>query len=73
MWSNGHLKSVYFLMLCKISIEIIRKMEYYNSCEGGVFVKVCGERMRALRESMNYSQMKFAETFGIGQIGRAHV
>lgn len=30
-------------------------------------MKICGERMRALRESMNYSQMKVAEIFGIGQ------
>ena len=30
-------------------------------------MNVCGERIRALRESMNYSQVKFAETFGIGQ------
>lgn len=30
-------------------------------------MKVCGERMRALRESMNYSQMKVAEIFGVGQ------
>lgn len=34
---------------------------------GGVAVKICGERMRVLRESMNYSQMKVAEIFGIGQ------
>lgn len=30
-------------------------------------MKVCGERLRALRESINCSQMKFAELFGIGQ------
>ena len=30
-------------------------------------MKVCGERLRALRESINYSQMKFAELFEIGQ------
>ena len=30
-------------------------------------MKVFGERIRSLRESMNYSQVKFAETFGIGQ------
>ena len=30
-------------------------------------MKIFGERIRALRESMNYSQVKFAETFGIGQ------
>ncbi len=30
-------------------------------------MKICGERIRALRESMNYSQMKFADIFGIGQ------
>ena len=30
-------------------------------------MNVCGERIRALRESMNYSQMKFADIFEIGQ------
>ena len=30
-------------------------------------MKIFGERIRSLRESMNYSQVKFAETFGIGQ------
>jgi len=30
-------------------------------------MKIFGERIRALRESMNFSQVKFAETFGIGQ------
>ena len=30
-------------------------------------MNVCGERIRALRESMNYSQMKFANLFDIGQ------
>ena len=30
-------------------------------------MNVCGERLRALRESMNYSQMKFADIFEIGQ------
>ena len=30
-------------------------------------MKICGERIRALRESMNYSQMKVAEIFDIGQ------
>lgn len=30
-------------------------------------LKICGERLRALRESVNYSQMKVAELFGIGQ------
>ena len=30
-------------------------------------MNVCGERLRALRESMNYSQMKFAQIFDLGQ------
>ena len=30
-------------------------------------MKLCGERLRALRESMNYSQMTVADIFGIGQ------
>ena len=30
-------------------------------------MNVCGERIRALRESMNYSQMKFAQLFELGQ------
>ena len=30
-------------------------------------MNVCGERIRALRESMNYSQMKFAQIFELGQ------
>ena len=30
-------------------------------------MNVCGERIRALRESMNYSQMKFAQIFDLGQ------
>ena len=30
-------------------------------------MKICGERIKALRESMNYSQMKVAEIFGVGQ------
>ena len=30
-------------------------------------MKICGERLRALRESINYSQVKFAELFEIGQ------
>lgn len=30
-------------------------------------MKIFGERIRALRESMNFSQVKFAETFDIGQ------
>ena len=30
-------------------------------------MKIFGERIRSLRESMNYSQVKFAEIFGIGQ------
>ena len=30
-------------------------------------MNVCGERLRALRESMNYSQMKFAQIFELGQ------
>ena len=30
-------------------------------------MKIFGERIRALRESLNFSQVKFAETFGIGQ------
>ena len=30
-------------------------------------MKIFGDRIRALRESMNFSQVKFAETFGIGQ------
>lgn len=30
-------------------------------------MKIFGERIRALRESTNYSQVKFAEVFGIGQ------
>lgn len=30
-------------------------------------MKICGERLRALRNSMKYSQMKFAEIFEIGQ------
>ena len=34
---------------------------------GGVAMNVCGERIRALRESMNYSQMKFAQIFELGQ------
>ena len=35
-------------------------------------MKIFGDRIRALRESMNFSQVKFAETFGIGQssVGR---
>lgn len=30
-------------------------------------MKMCGERLRALRGSINYSQVKFAELFEIGQ------
>ena len=30
-------------------------------------MKICGERLRLLRESIHYSQMKFGEFFGIGQ------
>ncbi len=30
-------------------------------------MKICGERLRALRESSHLSQAKFAERFGIGQ------
>lgn len=30
-------------------------------------MKIFGERIRASRESMNYSQMKFAKVSGIGQ------
>ena len=30
-------------------------------------MNVCGERIRALRESMNYSQIKFAQLFELGQ------
>ena len=30
-------------------------------------MKICGERLRALRESMHLSQMKVAKMFGIGQ------
>lgn len=30
-------------------------------------MKIFGERIRALRESMGYSQMRFAEIFGVGQ------
>ena len=30
-------------------------------------MNVCGERLRALRESMNYSQMKFAQIFDLAQ------
>ena len=30
-------------------------------------MKICGERLRALRESMHLSQMKIAKMFGIGQ------
>ena len=30
-------------------------------------MNVCGEQIRALRESMNYSQMKFAQIFELGQ------
>ena len=30
-------------------------------------MNVCGERIRALRESMKYSQMKFAQIFDLGQ------
>ena len=33
----------------------------------GAVMNVCGERLRALRESMNYSQMKFAQIFNLGQ------
>ena len=35
-------------------------------------MNVCGERIRALRESMNYSQMKFAETFGAYAAQKVH-
>lgn len=30
-------------------------------------MKIFGERIRALRESMHYSQVEFAKVFGIGQ------
>ena len=30
-------------------------------------MKICGERLRLLRESVHYSQMKFGDLFGIGQ------
>ena len=30
-------------------------------------MKIFGERIRSLRESMNYSQMKFAQIFELGQ------
>ena len=31
-------------------------------------MKICGERLRALRESMHLSQMKIAKMFGIEQL-----
>lgn len=30
-------------------------------------MKICGDRLKLLRESMNYSQMKTATIFGVGQ------
>ena len=48
-------------------IDYIRKSDYNRNRNGVYILKICGERLRALRESVNYSQVKFAELFEIGQ------
>ena len=45
----------------------ITKITLSKEHQGGVDLEICGQRLRALRKSGNYTQAKFAKLFGIGQ------